>query len=137
MDVHGCSFITFFKMVKEYETTVLVIEDEHGYKFGGFCLDEWRQNIGFFGNGENLLFTFKDQQLPEVFDYTGTGDQHMYASSNSIGLGGSHSKGRFALHLSDYLKKGSSVPVESYGNITLSKKQDFKCYHFEVWALLD
>jgi len=45
----------------------------------------------------------------------------MYADSESIGLGGSANKGRFAFYLRDHLYTGSSVKVESYDNETLSK----------------
>ncbi len=45
----------------------------------------------------------------------------MYADDKSIGLAGSKSKGRFALYLSNDLKKGSSIKVESYENEVLSK----------------
>lgn len=61
----------------------------------------------------------------------------MYADEKSIGLGGSITKGRFAFYLSRDLYWGSSVCVESYNNDTLSKNQDFKCTHLEVWAILD
>lgn len=63
----GCSTITFFQKCREYDTTILIIEDQFGYKFGGFCLEPWKCNFGFFGNGENLLFTFKDQDEPTVY----------------------------------------------------------------------
>jgi hypothetical protein len=40
----------------------------------------------------------------------------MYADDKSIGLAGSKAKGRFAFYLSNNLKKGSSIKVESYEN---------------------
>jgi hypothetical protein len=61
----------------------------------------------------------------------------MYADEKSIGLGGSINKGRFAFYLSSDLYLGSSNIVESYNNDMLSKNQDFKCIHLEVWAILD
>ena len=38
----GCSLITFFKNVKEYETTIIVIKDTKGWVFGGFCTEPWK-----------------------------------------------------------------------------------------------
>ena len=61
----------------------------------------------------------------------------MYSDNKSIGLGGSKTKGRFALWLSNDMYKGSSVMTESYENEVLSKETDFNCIHLEVWALLD
>jgi hypothetical protein len=61
----------------------------------------------------------------------------MYADQKSLGLGGSNTKGRFGLYISNDLYRGSSVKVESYDNETLSKTTDFKCAHLEVWAICD
>ena len=137
IDIDGCSLITFFQRCKEHENTILVIQDQNGYKFGGFCLDTWRPAYQFFGNGENLLFTFQDKDEPEIYGWTGEGEYHMYANQNSIALGGSITKGMFALFLSNDLYNGSSVKTECYSNEILSKNTDFKCVHLEVWALVD
>lgn len=137
MDIHGCSFITFFQKVKDYENTVLIIEDQNGYKFGGFCVDPWRCSYSFFGNGENLLFTFKDKEDPIIYSWTGEGEQHMYANNKSIGLGGSSTKGRFALFIENDLYRGSSTNTESYDNQCLAFSNDFLILHLEVWALID
>jgi len=67
LEIDGCSLHTFFLKCKDYDTTVILVKDEHGYKFGGFCREEWRCVHRFFGNGENLLFTFRDGDDPEVF----------------------------------------------------------------------
>ena len=137
MDHDGCSLITFFQHCKEYDTTVVVVQDECGYKFGGFCTEAWRCAYKFFGNGENFLFTFREADDPDTYCWQGNGDQHMYADDHSIGLGGSTAKGRFAFYLSSNLYLGSSVKVESYENEQLSKNSDFKCQHLEVWAIVD
>ena len=70
-----------------------------------------------------------------MYRWQGVGEQHMYADDKSIGLGGSKAKGRFAFYLSQNLKQGSSVKVESYENDILSKYSDFKCHHLEVWSI--
>ena len=57
----------------------------------------------------------------------------MYADNKSIGLGGSHVKGHFALYLSADLYRGSSRKTECYDNEILSKNTDFKCFKLEVW----
>lgn len=76
IDVDGCSLITFFQRVKDYDATIMIIEDTNGWKFGGFCLEEWRPTYTFFGNGENLLFTFRDGNEPQVYGWTGEGEHH-------------------------------------------------------------
>lgn len=51
LDEDGCSLITFFQNCREYETTVMVIQDQNGWIFGGFCTEAWRCSYTFFGNG--------------------------------------------------------------------------------------
>ena len=38
---HGVSMNTFTKRLQGYESTLLIIEDKHKFKFGGFCTEEW------------------------------------------------------------------------------------------------
>ena len=137
MNQDGCSLITFYSKTREWDTTVLLVEDEHGWKFGGYCTEAWRQaGKKFFGSGQNLLFSFEGLDDPMVYMWGGSSDQHMYGDDKSIGLGGSKQEGRFAFYLHSNLYRGSSYPVESYSNQQpLSKKEDFKCYKLEVWAL--
>lgn len=52
MDVNGCSLITFFSKCKEASTSVLLVEDLDGYKFGAFCLEAWQNKPGFYGTAE-------------------------------------------------------------------------------------
>ena len=59
MDQDGCSLLTFFKKCRDYDTTVIVCEDEHGYKFGGYCTEAWKQSYRFFGNSQNFLYSFE------------------------------------------------------------------------------
>mmetsp|Transcript_1973 Transcript_1973/g.3466 ORF Transcript_1973/g.3466 Transcript_1973/m.3466 type:complete len:142 (-) Transcript_1973:157-582(-) len=103
MDEDGCSLITFFQNCREHETTILIVQDQFGWKFGGFCTEAWRTAFSFFGSGQNFLFSFQDQDDPFVYRWQGTGEQHMYADQRSIALGGSRSKGRFALYISNDL----------------------------------
>ena len=68
----GCSLITFFQHCREYSTSVLVVEDMDGWKFGGFCHEAWRSAYRFFGTGEQLLFTFEDDEdEPIIYRWQG------------------------------------------------------------------
>ena len=58
MDQDGCSFITFLKNTRDYETTVLIIKDHNGWVFGALVTEPWKISNGFYGNGDNILFTF-------------------------------------------------------------------------------
>lgn len=58
MSDHGTSQITFMKKVKSAMTTIIVIEDEKGFKFGAFCLEEWKHGQQFYGESETMVFSF-------------------------------------------------------------------------------
>ena len=81
------------------ENTILVVKDESGWVFGGYCTEYWHEAHRFFGNGDNFLFSFGKEQEPKIFRWQGDSEQHMYADARSIGLGGSRNKGRFALSI--------------------------------------
>ena len=49
MDEDGCSLLTFFNQCKETETTVIIVRDEDGHIFGGYCTEPWTQKFVFFG----------------------------------------------------------------------------------------
>ena len=73
---HGVSMNTFMKMVDGYSDTVIIFEDEHGYKFGGFCCEEWMIQKHFFGNGENFVFTFQNED--SIKHFPATNNTQMY-----------------------------------------------------------
>ena len=131
----GCSLITFYKNVKEYDTTVLVVKDTNGWVFGGFCTEPWKQFYTFYGCGENMLFSFEDVEEPLVYQWTGVGDQHMYGSEKAVGMGGSLKAGRFGLYLRDDFKTGSTFETEMFSNDPLSKDSEFTVDELEVWAV--
>jgi hypothetical protein len=120
MDEDGRSLITFFDRVKDWDQTILVIQDTRGYVFGGLCYEAWRSAFRFFGDSDTILFTFKDTETPTFSYWSGQGEQFQYADEKSIGLGGCSQKGRFALFLHNDFRRGSSHPVEIFDNEVLS-----------------
>jgi len=54
----GVSMNTFIKRLTGSEATLLILEDKHKYKFGGFCTEEWYFSSQFYGTGDNFVFTF-------------------------------------------------------------------------------
>ena len=41
MSEHGVSMITFLNKIIGQEETLLICEDEDGFKFGAVCFEEW------------------------------------------------------------------------------------------------
>ena len=64
---HGVSMNTFLKRLQMQETTLIVIEDRKGHKFGGLAAEEWETRTDFYGNGESFVYTFKDQDSIEIY----------------------------------------------------------------------
>eukprot|EP00354_Favella_ehrenbergii_P008713 CAMPEP_0170452054 /NCGR_PEP_ID=MMETSP0123-20130129/1087_1 /TAXON_ID=182087 /ORGANISM="Favella ehrenbergii, Strain Fehren 1" /LENGTH=84 /DNA_ID=CAMNT_0010713945 /DNA_START=1595 /DNA_END=1849 /DNA_ORIENTATION=+ len=73
---HGVSMNTFTNKLQGFETTLIIIQDSKRYKFGGFCTEEWVFNSGFYGTGENFVFTFGKGDKCEMWD--ASGDNSMY-----------------------------------------------------------
>jgi len=65
---------TFYEKCRDWKITLLVVQDTKGWIFGGYCTETWRLAKRFFGTGENFLFTFKDENKPIVFNWTGAND---------------------------------------------------------------
>lgn len=130
----GISMLTFFEKCKRNSDTILVVQDFQGTIFGGYCAEPWRVSSNFYGNGENMLFTFKHGPSPKVFRWSGMDDQFQWANSNSLGMGGG-SRGRFGLFIKDSLYKGSSSNTSTFDNEILSAEGDFVVSMLEVWAL--
>ena len=63
----GKSYIKFYENTKGYDTTVLLIQDQNKYVFGAFVTEEWKLSSGFYGNGAEMLFTFKNTERPNLF----------------------------------------------------------------------
>ena len=126
---------TFLEKLQYQDSTLIVIEDKHGWKFGGFCTEEWTVNSKqFYGSGENFVYTFKDGDNIDVYHATGENFMFQFCDRKCIGLGGGVVGGRFAIYLGNDFLRGSSAKTECFDNETLSKKGDFICVDMEVWG---
>ena len=73
---HGVSMNTFIKRLQGNDNTLLIMEDKKGFKFGGFCSEEWIISSSFFGTGESWMFTFRKGDKPEVWQASGDNDMY-------------------------------------------------------------
>ena len=73
---HGVSLNTFLKRLTGYETTLIVMEDKVGWKFGALAFEEWQSRKEFYGTGESFVFTF--EKGDEVQMWPATGENSMY-----------------------------------------------------------
>ena len=103
--------ITFMKRVDACPITIMLIEDEHGYKFGAFCTETWRTSEQFYGEYETCVFSFgTNNQGKDMKMYKSTGDNFLfqYCDSKCLMVGGDTVKGRSAIYLGDGFYRGSS-----------------------------
>ena len=48
--------------------TLLICEDQDGWKFGTMQFEEWVPQESFFGTGESFVFSFGDDRVePDVY----------------------------------------------------------------------
>lgn len=60
MNIDGVSMQTFKQRARNHSYTALIIKDDQSFIFGAFSSEAWKLSKGFFGNGENFVFTFRD-----------------------------------------------------------------------------
>jgi hypothetical protein len=83
----GVSLQTFYHLAKNYECTVLLIEDSIGCVFGAFTSAHWIPQESYFGSGESFLF----QLLPACEVYTWqpkSNHYYMLAKPDHLEIGG-------------------------------------------------
>ncbi|XP_025975395.1 oxidation resistance protein 1 isoform X5 [Dromaius novaehollandiae] len=128
---HGMSLKTLYRTMLGLDTPVLlVIKDSDGQVFGALASEPFKVSDGFYGTGETFLFTFSPDF--EVFKWTGDNMFFIKGDMDSLAFGGGG--GEFALWLDGDLYHGRSHSCKTFGNHTLSKREDFIIQDIEIWA---
>ncbi|XP_073086059.1 oxidation resistance protein 1 isoform X3 [Manis javanica] len=128
---HGTSLKTLYRTMTGLDTPVLmVIKDSDGQVFGALASEPFKISDGFYGTGETFVFTFCPEF--EVFKWTGDNMFFIKGDMDSLAFGGGG--GEFALWLDGDLYHGRSHSCKTFGNHTLSKKEDFFIQDIEIWA---
>ncbi|NWW71814.1 OXR1 protein, partial [Climacteris rufus] len=128
---HGMSLKTLYRTMMGLDTPVLlVIKDSDGQVFGALASEPFKVSDGFYGTGETFMFTFCPDF--EVFKWTGDNMFFIKGDMDSLAFGGGG--GEFALWLDGDLYHGRSHSCKTFGNHTLSKREDFIIQDIEIWA---
>eukprot|EP00927_Polykrikos_kofoidii_P032547 TRINITY_DN27697_c0_g1_i2.p1 TRINITY_DN27697_c0_g1~~TRINITY_DN27697_c0_g1_i2.p1 ORF type:complete len:781 (+),score=127.17 TRINITY_DN27697_c0_g1_i2:41-2344(+) len=130
---HGVSLATLFRNLADFSTTVLIVEDSQGCKFGGFATAPWETGKGFFGSGECFVFACDESGELRVYPSTGRNRFYMYADLELVAFGGGD--GHYALALYSDLLRGHSSPTPTFQNPQLGSSQDFVIRDVEFWAV--
>ncbi|KAM9278767.1 oxidation resistance protein 1 isoform 2-T2 [Cariama cristata] len=128
---HGMSLKTLYRTMLGLDTPVLlVIKDSDGQVFGALASEPFKVSDGFYGTGETFMFTFSPDF--EVFKWTGDNMFFIKGDMDSLAFGGGG--GEFALWLDGDLYHGRSHSCKTFGNHTLSKREDFIIQDIEIWG---
>ncbi|XP_044277716.1 oxidation resistance protein 1 isoform X2 [Varanus komodoensis] len=128
---HGMSLKTLYRTMMGLDTPVLmVIKDSDGQIFGALASEPFKVSDGFYGTGETFLFTFCPDF--EIFKWTGDNMFFLKGDMDALAFGGGG--GEFALWLDGDLYHGRSHSCKTFGNHTLSKKEDFIIQDIEIWG---
>nr|XP_019829012.1 PREDICTED: oxidation resistance protein 1 [Bos indicus] len=131
---HGTSLKTLYRTMTGLDTPVLmVIKDSDWQVFGAFASQPFKVSDGFYGNGETFVFTFCPEfEVRTIIPVTFTGisiKRLLLELLSSV-----YYRGEFALWLDGDLYHGRSHSCKTFGNHTLSKKEDFCIQDIEIWA---
>ncbi|XP_069813304.1 oxidation resistance protein 1 isoform X3 [Dendropsophus ebraccatus] len=128
---HGMSLKTLYRTMLGLDTPVLlVIKDSDGQIFGALASEPFKISDCFYGTGETFLFTF----CPDFQVFKWTGDNMFFIKGDMDALAFGGGGGEFALWLDGDLYHGRSHSCKTFGNTTLSKKEDFIVQDIEIWA---
>ncbi|XP_058868675.1 oxidation resistance protein 1-like isoform X3 [Acipenser ruthenus] len=128
---NGMSIKTLYRTMQGQDTPVLmVLKDSDGQVFGALASEPFKVSDCFYGTGETFLFTFCPEF--EVFKWTGDNMFFIKGDMDSLAFGGGG--GEFGLWLDGDLYHGRSHSCKTFGNHTLSKKEDFYVQDIEIWS---
>lgn len=128
---HGMSLKTLYRTMLGLDTPVLlVIKDSDAQVFGALASEPFKISDCFYGTGETFLFTFCPDF--QVFKWTGDNMFFIKGDMDSLAFGGGG--GEFALWMDGDLYHGRSHSCKTFGNSTISKKEDFIVQDIEIWA---
>ncbi|XP_055851232.1 MTOR-associated protein MEAK7 [Episyrphus balteatus] len=137
--IHGESFATFLGKILNKGPTVLIIEDEQKYIFGGFAPHSWNLNPKFVGNDTALLFTL--QPTMQSFITSGYNDHYQYLNTsqqtmpNGLGMGGQFEYWGLWLDCEYGLGQSSETCTTFKNYKQLSGQKSFNIRNIEVWGV--
>lgn len=74
MSEHGVSMNTFYTKLSSEPASLVIMEDEQGYKFGAMAHEPWERGSSFYGTSESFVFTFKNGLEISYWEATGQSD---------------------------------------------------------------
>ncbi|CAI7869379.1 unnamed protein product [Closterium sp. NIES-54] len=130
---HGISLSTLYRRSSMMPgPCLLVVTEDNGTVFGGFSSQALvaSNRRKYQGSSDVFVFTTITGE-PTVYKVTGANRYFILCLNEALSFGGG---GHFALCLQEDLLTGSSGACETFCSPCLSKSEDFKIKHVELWG---
>ncbi|CAK1590917.1 unnamed protein product [Parnassius mnemosyne] len=140
--IHGESFSTMAGRIIDQGPSILIIEDTHGYIFGGFAAVAWSMGPNFTGTDESFLFAAAPKM--RMYPATNYNDHYQYINHhtktlpNGLLMGGQFHFGGIWVNADPFGEGSSAESCSTYrGYRRLSKEPTFRIRSLEVWGVGD
>ncbi|XP_049879997.1 MTOR-associated protein MEAK7 isoform X2 [Pectinophora gossypiella] len=140
--IHGESFSTMAGRIQDVGPSLVIIEDNAGYIFGGYASQPWTLSPNFYGTDESFLFTLAPKM--RVYPATSYNDHYQYMNfqtktlPNGLMMGGQFDFGGIWVNADPFGTGTSTDACSTFrGYKRLSKETSFKIRSLEVWGVGD
>lgn len=140
--IHGESFSTMTGRIQDQGASLLIIEDNSGYIFGGYAPASWSLGPNFVGTEESFLFTLAPKM--RVYPATTYNNHYQYINHhtktlpNGLLMGGQFHFGAIWVNGDPFGEGSSAESCSTYkGYKRLSKEPNFRIKSLEVWGVGD
>ncbi|XP_050671500.1 MTOR-associated protein MEAK7 isoform X2 [Leptidea sinapis] len=140
--IHGESWSTMAGRIQEQGPSVLIIEDNNGYIFGGFATASWSFSPNWTGVDDSFLFTCAPKM--RMYPATNYNDHYQYMNHhtktlpNGMIMGGQLEFGGIWVPAEPFGEGSSAESCSTYkGYKRLSKEPHFHIRSIEVWGVGD
>jgi len=131
---HGVSMNTFYNKTRDFEPTILLVEDAHGHVFGAYTSESWLKQKGFYGTGETFLFKLRPTDQRGAWKWAEKNSYFMYSTDDEIAVGGGC--GKYGLRIGGEWGEGLSEDCDTFNNPPLSSTARFEIRCVEIWRFL-
>lgn len=131
---HGADIISFYKLTKGINHSLVVVNTLQNEVFGGFVAEPWKNSLDYYGSGESFVFNIEKNYKNSVSIYQWTYENmlFMWSTGDQVAMGGGEDG--FAFVLDRDFFSGSSYRSATFQNKPFSRSDHFEIANVEVWA---
>ena len=134
MNIHGCSYHTFFEKTGKFEPVLIILKTNKGDRIGAFASRGLKPSKKYYGSGESFVFTLLPDHDVCVYHWSKKNDYFTSSSVEEISIGG----GGFAsIWIGGDLDRAYSEPCQTFDSPQLTKDKSFRILNLEAWTFVD